>query len=69
MTIYLLKYTQEGTQKKVEAFSSFRVAQKRLTEISKIREIEVHGTEDLGPIHVLQPKNQKDVIDLLNSLF
>ena len=68
MTIYLIKWLDKDDNGRYQqAFSSFTAAQKELKSLSKDPQLEFVDSED-GPIHVVKPKTQTDVINLINSL-
>ncbi len=70
MTIYLIKYRfkEDGDSREYFACSSVTDAEKKLRQLSKDNNIQVEVDEEQGPIRVLRPKTQKDVINLINEL-
>lgn len=84
MTVYLLRYADDGSQSHInEAFSSISAYSKRLTELKKevgqlVKSAKEQNEPDPSSSHVLQytakdarkviVKNQNDLIRLINSL-
>lgn len=69
MTIYLIKYTNKDTNESFNvAFSSLTDARKELNRLTKNADVTIYNDEEQGPIRVFKPKNQADVINLINLL-
>ena len=69
MTIYLVKYTNNDTNETFNlAFSNLTDARKELNKLIKYAVVTIYNDEQQGPIRVFKPKNQADVINLINSL-
>lgn len=69
MTIYLIQYTNTDTNESFNvAFSSITEARKELKKLCNYPGIEIHHDNDQGPIRTFRPKNQADVINLINLL-
>jgi hypothetical protein len=69
MTIYLIKYTNNDTNETFNlAFSNLTDARKELNKLIKYAVVTIYNDEQQGPIRVFKPKNQADVINLINSL-
>ena len=69
MTIYLIKWKEKESDKNnYAAFSSLTVAEKKLRELSKQPDVDISIDEEQGPITTHKPKNQAEVIALINSL-
>lgn len=69
MTIYLVKWTNHETKESNRAaFSSMTEARKKVNQLTKDNQVGIHSTDEFGPIQVLKPKTQADVINLINTL-
>lgn len=69
MTIYLIKYTNNDTNETFNlAFSNLTEARKELNKLIKYPVVTIYNDQEQGPIRVFKPKNQADVINLINSL-
>lgn len=68
MTLYMLKWKTSENEVKMEAFSSFVKASKKLTALNKNKEMQVLPLGDDAVIGKYTPKSQDDMIKLFNTL-